>query len=386
MGHSKGAFPGAACGLAAGCLLLCLGAAGGKEAGDGRSAAGAARAPHRVEVVARDLRVVWSMVFAPGGRIFFTERPGRVRLIENGRLRAEPVLVLADVDASGKLGAMGMALHPRFAGNRWLYLAYSYRSGGGGQRVRVVRYREVRGALSERTVIVEDIPAATNHAGCRIGFGPDGMLYVTTGDADRPELAQRLDSLAGKTLRLNADGTVPRDNPFVGRVGARPEVWSYGHRNAQGMDWQPGTGRMFQSEHGPTGGDEINVVGRGRNYGWPAVHHEMSRPEMESPLLVYVPTPSLGPGSATFYRGAAFPQFRGDLLVGCLRGECILRVRLDGGRVVGQERLLEKKYGRIREVAEAPDGTIYFSTSQHDPPEGRPRPGYDQILRMVPEK
>ncbi|HEV2122541.1 MAG TPA: PQQ-dependent sugar dehydrogenase [Chloroflexota bacterium] len=363
-------------------MLLSLGAIRGKGAASRQTAADSA-APFRVEVVATDLRVPWSIVFAPDGRMFFTERPGRVRVIEKGKLREEPLLTLADVDTTLKLGLMGMTLHPQFKKNHWLYLAYAYREGG-GQRVRVVRYREASNRLTDRAVIFEDIPAATNHAGCRIQFGPDGKLYVTTGDADRPELSQRLDSLAGKTLRLNEDGSVPKDNPFAGQVGARPEIWSYGHRNAQGLDWQPGTSRMFQSEHGPNGGDEVNIVERGKNYGWPVAHHQVSRPGMESPLLEY--TPSLAPASGMFYRGSAFPRFRGNLLVGCLRGECILRVQLVGRRVVAQERLLEKKYGRIREVAEAPDGTIYFSTSQHDPPEGTPRPGYDQILRLVPEK
>lgn len=322
------------------------------------------------------------MVFTPDGRMLFAERPGRVRVIENGRLRPEPLLTLADVDATGKLGLMGLALHPRFSETRWLYAAYSYRAEE-GQRVRVVRYREQGNALSERTVIIEGIPAATNHAGCRIKFGPDGKLYITTGDADKPPLAQDLGSLAGKTLRLNEDGTMPRDNPFFDQAAARTSpVWSYGHRNAQGLDWQPGTGLLFQSEHGPNGGDEINIVERGQNYGWPTVHHQLSDPKMASPLAEY--TPSIGPGSGTFYRGTAFPQFRNSFLVGCLRGEAILSLALDGKRVVSQERLLEKQHGRIREVAEAPDGSIYFSTSQHDPPEGKPRPDYDQILRLVP--
>lgn len=340
--------------------------------------------PLKVEVVARDLRVVWSIAFAPDGRILFTERPGRVRVIEKGTLRPEPLLTLTDVDATGKLGAMGLTLHPRFARNHWLYLAYSYRDDS-GQHVRVVRYREANRTLTERTVLLENIPAATNHAGCRLRFGPDGKLYITTGDANQPDLAQRLDSLAGKVLRLNEDGTIPTDNPFTGRAEARAEIWTYGHRNVQGIDWQPDTHALFESEHGPTSGDEINVIERGKNYGWPVVHHEMSNPAMESPLLEYTPLPAIAPSACLFYRGKAFPQFRGDLLVGCLRGECILRVQLDGKRVIRQERLLEKQYGRIREVAEAPDGSIYFSTSQFDPPEGSPRPEYDQILRITPE-
>lgn len=349
----------------------------------GQDAVTTSRLPFRVEIVARDLRVVWSIAFAPDGRVFFTERPGRVRMIEKGKLLAEPLLTLPDVDATGKLGAMGLTLHPRFAKNRWLYVAYSYRDAR-GQHVRVVRYRENRKSLTDRTVIIENIPAYTNHAGCRLRFGPDGKLYITTGDANRPELAQRLDSLAGKILRVNEDGTVPQDNPFAGRTDARPEIWSYGHRNGQGMDWQPGTNALFASEHGPAAGDEINVIGRGKNYGWPTVHHEQSALGMESPLLAYNPLPAIAPASGMFYRGKAFPEFQNDLLVGCLRGECILRVRLDGNRVVDQERLLEKRFGRIREVAEAPDGSIYFSTSQFDPPEGKPRAEYDQILRLIP--
>ncbi len=366
-------------------LLLSVGAACGREAGAASTASGSG-VPFRVEVVATDLRVPWSIVFAPDGRMFFTERPGRLRVMENGKLREEPLLTLTDVDTTLKLGLMGMTLHPQFAQNHWLYLAYAYREGN-GQRVRVVRYRETSNAVTERTVIIENIPAATNHAGCRIKFGPDGKLYITTGDADRPELSQQLDSLAGKTLRLNEDGSVPQDNPFFNQpTGQVSAVWSYGHRNAQGLDWQPGTNLMFQSEHGPGGGDEINIVERGSNYGWPTVHHRLSHPRMASPLLEYTPLPAIAPASGMFYRGSTFPQLRGNFLVGCLRGECILRVQLDGKRVVSQERLLERKHGRIREVAEAPDGTIYFSTSQHDPPEGTSRPDYDQILRLVPEK
>jgi glucose/arabinose dehydrogenase len=339
--------------------------------------------PYRVEVVARDLRVVWSIVFESKDRILFTERPGRVRVIEKGKLREEPLLTLPDIDATGKLGAMGLTLHPRFARNHWLYLAYSYKDDT-GQHVRVVRYREEKDILTDRKVIIENIPSFTNHAGCRLRFGPDGKLYLTTGDANKPELAQQLDSLAGKTLRLNDNGTIPKDNPFVGKTNIRPEIWTYGHRNGQGIDFQPGTNHLFESEHGPTAGDEINILEKGKNYGWPIVHHEQSAPGMESPLLEYTPLPAIAPASALFYRGKAFPQFQGNLLVGCLRGECILRVRLDGSRVLGQERLFEKQFGRIREVAEAPDGSIYFSTSQFDPPEGTPRPEYDQILRIVP--
>src|SRR6185295_13318144 len=236
------------------------------------SAPAPAKDAPRVETVARNLQVPWSLAFAPDGRLFVTERPGRLRVVEKGALRAAPVLTLPDVEPSGESGLMSVRLHPRFADNHWIYLAYAY-SGKGGQYVRVVRYREAGDALTDRRTIVEGIPAAHLHAGTALGFGPDGKLYVTTGDGTRRELAQRLDSLAGKTLRLEDDGAIPKDNPFVGREGARPEIWSYGHRNSQGLAWQPGTGLLFETEHGPSGfdgpggGDEVNVVERGKNYG-----------------------------------------------------------------------------------------------------------------------
>jgi aldose sugar dehydrogenase len=341
----------------------------------------------RVETVASGLTVPWSIVFVPDGRVFVTERPGRLRVIENGSLRDEPLATIGDVEPSGESGLMGLALHPQFASNRLLYLAYAYR--GDGHRVRVVRFRETREGLVDRKVILEEIPAAANHAGCRLRFGPDGKLYITTGDATEKELAQRLDSLAGKILRLNEDGTVPADNPFVGQAGARPEIWSYGNRNAQGLDWQPGTNALFETEHGPSGfdgpggGDEVNLIERGKNYGWPAIHHTAAREGMESPVLEY--TPAVAPASGMFYRGAAFPAWRGNFFFGCLRGQCLIRVALDGRRVVSQERLLNDDYGRIRDVAEGPDGAIYFSTSNRDG-RGRPANGDDRILRLVPVK
>jgi glucose/arabinose dehydrogenase len=341
----------------------------------------------RVETVASGLEVPWAIVFTPDGRILFTERPGRVRVIESGKLRPEALATIEDVEQTGESGLMDLTLHPQFAQNHFLYLAYAYR--GGGQRVRVVRLRETGSALTDGKVIIEDIPAARFHAGTRIRFGPDGKLYITTGDATEREQAQQLNSLAGKTLRLNDDGSVPPDNPFVNQSGARPEVWSYGHRNAQGVAWQPGTGSQFQSEHGPSGfdgpegGDEVNVVEKGKNYGWPIIHHEQVREGLEAPILVY--TPAMAPASAMFYRDSAFPQWRGNLFFGALKGESIVRVELDGRRVVTQERLLERQYGRIREVAAGPDGAIYFSTSNRD---GRGKAGQDddRILRLTPVK
>jgi aldose sugar dehydrogenase len=341
----------------------------------------------RVETVVGGLQVPWSIVWTPDGRMLFTERPGRVRVFANGQLRAEPLYTVPDVEPTGESGLMGLTLHPQFASNHFLYLAYAYK--GNDQLVRVVRYRETGTGLTDAKVIIENIPAAQFHAGCRIGFGPDGKLYITTGDATERGLAQRLDSLAGKTLRLNDDGTIPQDNPFVGQANARSEIWSFGHRNAQGIDWQPGTNLMFQTEHGPSGfdgpggGDEVNIVERGKNYGWPLIHHRETRPGLEAPLLEY--TPAVAPASGMFYRGAAFPQFRGNFFFGCLRGERIIRVVLDGRRVVSQENLLESKYGRIREIAEGPDGAIYFSTSNRDG-RGKPAQDDDRIIRLTPAK
>jgi len=374
------------------CALLLLAACGDDDPNRSNQtqAAGAAqstRAGFRVETVVGNLEVPWSIVFAPDGRMLFTERPGRVRVYENGRLRPEPLAVIPDVERGSESGLMGLTLHPDFAKNRLLYLAYAYSQDG--VRVRVVRFRETGAGLDDRKLIIEGIPAARFHAGTRLRFGPDGKLYVTTGDAAQKELGQRLDTLAGKTLRLNDDGTVPDDNPFTGQPGARPEIWTYGHRNSQGLDFQPGTGLMFQTEHGPSGfdgpggGDEVNIVERGKNYGWAAIHHRETRAGMESPLLEY--TPACAPASGAFYRASALAQFKGNFFFGCLRGEGLQRVVLDGRVVRSEERLFGGEYGRIRDVAEGPDGALYFSTSNRDG-RGRPATDDDRIMRIVPAK
>ena len=345
----------------------------------------------RVETVASNLEVVWSIVFAPDGRIFLTERPGRVRVIENGKLRSAPFFVVPDVEPSGESGLMGMTLHPHFTVNHFVYLAYAYQDKG-NQRVRVARYRETGETLVDAKIIIEYIPAARYHSGTRLKFGPDGKLYVTTGDATNQSEAQKLNTLAGKTLRLNDDGSVPADNPFVNQTGARPEIWTYGHRNAQGMDFQPESNLMFQTEHGPSlidgvslfkrsGGDEVNIVEKGKNYGWAKISHEMKREGMETPIIEY--SPAIAPASGMFYRGDAFPEFQNNFFFGALKGESLIRLVLDGRRIVSQDVLLEKQYGRIRDVAEAPDGTIYFSTSNRDG-RGDATKDDDRILRIVP--
>jgi aldose sugar dehydrogenase len=358
----------------------------GRGAGEMESAAGA-EINFRVETVVGNLQVPWDIAWTPDGRMIFTERPGRVRVFADGKLRPEPLFTVPDVEPSGESGLMSLTLHPQFATNHFLYLSYAYR--GDTKRVRVVRYRETGTSLTDPKVIIEDLPAAQFHAGCRVRFGPDAKLYITTGDATERELGQQLDSLAGKTLRLNDDGTVPPDNPFVGRPNARPEIWTYGHRNSQGLDWQPGTNLLFETEHGPSGfdgpggGDEVNIVERGKNYGWPVIHHRQTHEGMEAPLLEY--TPACAPGSAMFYRGSIFPELRGNFFFGCLIGTRLIRVVLDGRRVVSQENLLAGKYGRIRFVAEGPDGFIYFTTSNRDG-RGSPASDDDRIIRLVPAK
>jgi glucose/arabinose dehydrogenase len=289
---------------------------------------------------------------------------------------------------------MGMALHPNFSENHFVYLAYAYKDmASGDQHVRVARYRETGETLIDPKTIIENIPASRYHAGMRLKFGPaNGKLYITTGDATNQSQAQKLETIGGKTLRLNDDGSIPSDNPFVGQAGARPEIWTYGHRNAQGMDFQPETNLMFQTEHGPsiidgvslfkrTGGDEVNIVERGKNYGWAKISHDMKREGMETPLVEY--SPAVAPGSGMFYRGNTFPEFKNNFLFGALKDQSIIRLVLDGRRIVSQDKLLEKQYGRIREIAEAPDGTIYFSTSNRDG-RGKPTKDDDRILRIVP--
>ena len=340
----------------------------------------------RVETVAEGLEVPWAFAWLPSGDMLFTERPGRVRIIQKGKLLAEPVFVVPVVEPSGESGLMDISLHPSFASNGYVYLAYAYNADG--KHVKVVRYKYTNGSFTDPKVIIEGIPASPNHAGTRARFGPDGKLYVTTGDSTDWELAQDNSSLAGKTLRLNDDGSVPKDNPFVGKTGYRPEIWTTGHRNAQGLAWQPGTGLMFQTEHGPSGfegrgggADEVNIVEAGKNYGWPIIWGERTQAGLEPPLLLY--TPACAPASAAFYTGDKPRAFKNNFFFGCLRGTRLIRVILDGRKVVRQENLLEGKFGRIREVGEGPDGFLYFSTSNRDG-RGSPAANDDRILRLVP--
>lgn len=332
-------------------------------------------------MVAEDLRAPWGIAFLADGRVMFTERPGRVRLVgADFKLQPEPVLEIPDVLADVKLGLMGIALDPDFEATPLVYLACGYRDGD-DKLVRVDRYRWTGDRLVDPETLLDGIPAQFNHSGGRLRFGPDKTLYITTGDADHPPNAQDLQSLSGKILRIHRDGSIPDDNPFADAKNARPEIYSYGHRNPQGLDFQPGSSRLLSTEHGPNGGDEINWTQPGENYGWPTISHDSAAEGMHPPLAQF--TPSIAPASGVFYSGDMFPDLQGDYLVGCLRGEAVLRVQLDdSGHISGVERWLYARFGRIRDVAVAPDGALWLTTSMFDPPEANGATGFDQLLRV----
>lgn len=347
---------------------------------------------YKVETVVQKVEVPWSIVWTPDGRMFFNERSGRVREYANGTLNPEPMYVAPVDERTGEIGLMGLCLHPDFAKNKYVYLSY----GKSRDVIHVTRFTESGGKLTLDKEILSIQPAGRNHAGCRIAFGPDGKLYITTGEAFQRQLAQDMTSLGGKILRVNDDGSIPADNPFVGddskAKGVRPEIWSFGNRNPQGIDWQPGTGLLFESEHGPsgeagTGADEVNLIEKGRNYGWPTVHHFQTKEGTEPPLAVW--DPAVAPASAAFYNGDKFPALKGNLFVGLLGGlgeprrPGIVRIVLDGRRIASQERFATE-FGRIRCVAMGPDGYIYFSTSNRDG-RGNPAADDDRIMRIVPD-
>ncbi len=337
----------------------------------------------KVEAVASGLDTPWDLVFTSPERILVTERPGQIRVVEQGELHEKPLHVFNEVIEKGEDGLMSLALDPEYPNNHFLYVAMAYATNE-QLWVKVVRFVDAGTALESPMVIIDRIPAAQFHAGCRIAFGPDGKLYISTGDAASKELAQDTRSLAGKILRLNKDGTIPTDNPMQGNA-----VWSFGHRNPQGLAWHPDTGALYETEHGPSvfdgpaGGDEVNLIRSGGNYGWPVVSHEKSRPGMISPLLVL--TPAEAPASLMIYSGRVFPEWRGNLFFGALKGEGLMRIRLDTENpetIAAYGKLREvSSLGRIRAVVEGPDGNIYFTTSNRDG-RGNPAPLDDRIFRI----
>jgi glucose/arabinose dehydrogenase len=285
-------------------LLACLFCTGGL-AQTNDPVPKAADVPHlyRVEVVAQNLAAPWALDFLPDGRIFFTERFGQIRVIEQGKLLDVPALRLTNIAVGAKMGLLGLVHDPGFATNHFVYSAQNYPA---GERfaLRVVRYRESQNQLLEPRTIIEGIPAWLNHTGGRLRFGPDGMLYITTGDADHPPIRSASIPSPEKSSASTLMARFPPDNPFIGQTNARPEIWSYGHRNPQGIDFHPTLPLVMATEHGPDHGDEVNIIERGANYGWPRIHHRLAETGLRSPALEF--TPAIAPASGMFYRGNAF--------------------------------------------------------------------------------
>lgn len=335
-----------------------------------------ARASYRLVTLSRDLEQPWGMAFLPDGRMLITERPGRLRIFANGRLERGPVGGVPKVYARGQGGLLDICLHPGFAQNGVLYLTYSGEGEGGAATV-LARAQFRNNALTGVQRLFEALPRTSGglHFGSRIAFDRAGLIYVTAGERYQRRRAQDLADLGGKVVRLKDDGGVPPDNPVVGRAGARPEIFSYGHRNPQGMAMHPASGRIWICEHGPRGGDELNLLKAGANYGWPLATHGIdysgatispnkSLPGMEDPVRVWVP--SISPSGLAFYTGDRFPGWKGSAFVGALSNNALFRIELDGERYLGEERLLVDRLPYIRDVRQGPDGLLYLVTHADD--------------------
>ncbi len=339
--------------------------------------------------MARNLEVPWALAWLTDGSMLIAERPGRLRLISADQLRQgnldDPGRLVAEiqpVEHRGEGGLLGMAVSPDFADNRRIYLSHTARDDSGALKNVIVSYRLSPDGdeLTDRQMILDNIPGANIHDGLPLRFGDDGKLYASTGDAAERQLAQRSGSLAGKFLRMNPDGSVPDDNPVEGSL-----VWTLGHRNAQGFDWHPQTGEMYATEHGPTGGDEVNHVLKGQNYGWPLFTHGRNEPPYIAPLKTW--TPAIAPSGAAFFRGDSVPQWRNRLFIAALRGNRIVSLAFDDEddprRITDSAEILIGSYGRLRAVEQGPDGHLYVTTSNRDG-RGRPHDSDDRVLRLVP--
>ncbi|MEX1256591.1 MAG: PQQ-dependent sugar dehydrogenase [Gemmatimonadota bacterium] len=337
----------------------------------------------RVVTVADGLLNPWSIAFLPGGDMLVTEKAGALRIVRNGVLLPEPVPGVPTVRSNGQGGLLDVAPHPDFESNRLIYLSFSKPNADGSEGTTAV----VRGRFeNDRLADVEEIFEARawstrgGHYGSRLVFDDDGFLFITVGDRQAPSTgnleahpAQDLSSHQGSMIRLHDDGRVPSDNPFVGQAGALPEIWSYGHRSPQGLAIHPQTGELWETEHGPQGGDELNLIRRGANFGWPVIgygvnygsgspiHASASREGMEIPVHYWVP--SIATSGLMIYDGDAFPGWRGSMFVGGLAGEQLARVKMEGARAVGEETLLDG-YGRIRDIVQGPDGFIYIAVNR----------------------
>jgi glucose/arabinose dehydrogenase len=330
----------------------------------------------------------WSIAFLPDGRMLVTERAGRLRLVsQDFKLDPKPIEGLPEVIANGQGGLFDVVLHPQHAQNGWIYWAYNA-PGTGGWGTALARGKLQGHRMTEVQVLFSMQPKtrSAHHFGGRIVFDATGMVYLTLGDRGDKERAQKLNDHAGSVIRLHDDGRVPNDNPFVQRAGALPEKWTLGHRNMQGAAIHPKSGELWTHEHGPQGGDEVNVIRPGLNYGWPVVTYGVnyglgtkigegqSKPGMVQPLQVWVP--SIAPSGMAFVSGSQFPQWQGSMLVGALRGQMLVRLTLEGDKVLSEERLFQGRPGRIRDVRMGPDGLVYLLT---DDPQGA-------LLRLEPAK
>ena len=336
----------------------------------------------RVVTLTRGLQNPWSIAFLPDGRMLVTERAGRLRIVDKDfKLDAKSVEGLPEIVASGQGGLLDVALHPQYVDNGWIYFSYSA-PGPGGWGTAMARGKLGRDISGHRMTGVQVLfsmepkTRAGHHFGSRIVFDNKAYVYLTLGDRGDMPRAQKLDDHAGSIIRLHDDGRVPKDNPLVGRSGAKPEKFTLGNRNMQGAAIHPQTGALWTHEHGPQGGDEVNVMRSGRNYGWPVISYGVnygtgtkigegsSKPGMEQPLHVWVP--SIAPSGMAFYNGDKFPNWKGNLLVGALRDEMMVRLELDGEKVLREERLIKGAIGRIRDVRVGPDGFVYLLTDERD--------------------
>lgn len=318
----------------------------------------------------------WGLAFLPDGRMLVTERAGRMRIILPNGKTSRPLIGLPKIAVVGQGGLLDVALHPKYEKNGLVYFSFS-EAGPEGQGTAVGRGRLVGNELTGVEVIFRQKPKLSGgfHFGSRLVFAPDGTLYISMGDRGRMDMAQNTGNHQGTIARVNDDGSIPKDNPFLNRSDVLPEIYSYGHRNVQGMALNPGTGVVWAQEHGPKGGDEVNILKSGANYGWPQITYGINydgsiiselthKDGMEQPVLHW--TPSIAPSGMAFYEGNRFPHWQGDLFVGALKDRHLRRIDLDGGKVVGQEVLLKWLGERIRDVRAGPDGLLYVLTDARD--------------------